>query len=132
MVSKSSLGSATPKASLTALDRRVAGDALAAVGQPEDVALAVLVSNSSSISPTICSSTSSIVISPAVAAEFVDDDGQVVAVAAELAQQLVQALDSGTKTAGRSSVRRFSSGARCSLSRSLAIRMPMMLSRSPS
>ena len=89
-------------------------------------------SNSSSISPTICSSTSSIVIRPGDAAELVDHDGQVVAVAAEVAQQLVQALALGHETAGRSSARMFSSGARCSLSRSLASRMPMMFSRSPS
>ena len=41
-------------------------------------------------------------------------------------------FDSGTNTAGRSSVRRFSSGARCSFRRSLAIRMPMTFSRLPS
>ena len=40
-------------------------------------------------------------------------------------------LLSGTNTAGRSSVRTFSSGARCSFSRSFDIRMPMMFSRSP-
>ena len=39
------------------------------------------------------------------------------------------AFDSGTNTAGRSRVRRFRSGERCSFSRSLASRMPMTLSR---
>jgi Holliday junction resolvasome RuvABC endonuclease subunit len=52
-------------------------------------------SNSSSISPTICSSTSSMVMRPADAAELVDHDRQVVAVAAEFAQQVVQALALG-------------------------------------
>ena len=52
-------------------------------------------SNSSSISPTISSSTSSIVIRPGGVAELVDDDRQVVAVDAEVAQQVVQALRLG-------------------------------------
>ena len=41
-------------------------------------------------------------------------------------------LLSGIKTGGRNKVRMLSAGARCSLSRSLANKMPMMLSRSPS
>jgi hypothetical protein len=48
-------------------------------------------SNSSSISPTIRSSTP-MVMSPANAAKLVDDDGQVVMVDAKFAQQLVQSL----------------------------------------
>ena len=38
---------------------------------------------------------------------------------------------SGTNMAGRTSVRTLSSGARCNLSKSLAIRMPVTFSRSP-
>ena len=49
-------------------------------------------SYSSSMSPTICSSTSSIVTRPDDAAVLVDDDRDVVAVGAEVAQQHVEAL----------------------------------------
>jgi hypothetical protein len=54
-------------------------------------------SYSSSMSPTICSSTSSMVIRPATPRVFVDHDGHVVAVGAEVAQQHVQALRLGNE-----------------------------------
>ena len=113
-------------------DVGVAGHALRAVGQRVDAASSSWSSNSSSISPTISSSTSSIVISPAVLPNSSITIAKWLRLERKSRSSSFRRFDSGTNTAGRSSVRRLSSGARCSLSRSLAIRMPMMLSRWPS
>ena len=71
-----------------------------------DVVVALVEVVSSSMSPTICSSTSSMVTSPDTPPILVDDDRDVVAVRAKVAQQDVEPLDSGTNTAGRSVSRR--------------------------
>ena len=93
-----------------ALDRRVAADAPGAVGQREDVALVLLdvelvLDLADDLLEHVLDRDQS-----GDAAELVDHDGQVVAVGAELAQQVVEPLLSGTKVAGRSSARSFSSG----------------------
>ena len=132
MVSNSSVGSGDAEGLVDGRDVGVAGDALAAVGERVDAGLAVLLVE---LVLDLADDLLEHVLDgdqPGGVAELVDDDRDVVAVGAEVAQQVVEPFDSGTKTAGRSSVRRFRSGERCSLSRSLAIRMPMTLSRPPS
>jgi len=89
------------------------------------------VSNSSSISPTICSITSSKVTRPAVRPNSSTTMAMWLRVARNSRSSACRSLFSGTKSGGRTRVRRFSSGARASLSRSLASRMPMMFSRPP-
>ena len=87
-------------------------------------------SNSSSISPTICSSTSSMVMSPATRPNSSITTAKWLRLPRNSRSRSFKPLLSGTNTAGRNSARILSSGARCSLSRSLAIKMPMMFSRS--
>jgi hypothetical protein len=95
MVSKSAVGRCVPKASLTAVDGHVAGHAVAAVGQRVDaVLLLALVEFVLDLADDLFQH----VLDgdqPGRVAELVDDDGQVVAVGAEVAQQLVEALAFG-------------------------------------
>src|SRR5690349_20522164 len=86
-------------------------------------------SNSSSISPTISSRTSSSVSSPALWPNSSTTIAMWLRLVRKSRSSSLSPFDSGTKNAGLRSVRRLSVGERCSFSRSLAIRTPMMLSR---
>ena len=128
MVSKSASLKATPKASLTRsievspLTRKLRS------GRPKMSPSSSAMSNSSSISPTICSSTSSIVMRPAVRPNSSITMARWLRLPLNSRSKSFSPLLSGTNTAGRSSALMFSSGARCNFSKSLAIKMPMMFS----
>ncbi|MCY1546559.1 hypothetical protein D9M68_825600 [compost metagenome] len=132
MVSKSVSGSFRPKDSLmrstgvSPLTRQV----LSARAKMSPSSSAT--SNSSSISPTISSSTSSMVMRPATRPNSSITMARWLRLPRNSRSRSFRPLLSGTKVAGRSRARMLSSGARCSLSRSLASRMPMMFSVSPS
>ena len=91
------------------------------------------VSNGSLTSPTISSNKSSSVTKPSGAAELIQDDGDVLAVVAELLQQLCHGNVSGAKIASRARARAVQL---CELgdlqrlrSRSLTCRIPRIWSR---
>ena len=89
-------------------------------------------SNSSSMSPTICSSTSSMVTRPEMPPCSSMTMARWLRLTRNSRSSTFRRLDSGMKTAGRTSERTSMPGSSMQRSRSLASRMPMMLSRSPS
>ena len=89
-------------------------------------------SNSSSISPTISSNISSIVTKPATRPNSSMTTARWLRLPWKSVNKSFNHLLSGTKTAGRNMARMLCSGARYNLSKSLASKIPMMFSRSPS
>ncbi|MPN30918.1 hypothetical protein SDC9_178389 [bioreactor metagenome] len=89
-------------------------------------------SYSSSMSPTICSSTSSMVTRPATPPYSLTTIAMWLRETRNSRSSTLRRFDSGMKTAGRSQSRSSKCSSVCRRSRSLASRMPRMLSRSPS
>lgn len=110
----------------------VAGHTLVAVGQRDDAVLALgLVEFVLDLADDLLQH----VLDgdqPGRAAEFVDHDRQVVAVGSEVAQQVVQRLALGHEDRRPQQRAQVQLGRALQLQQVLAIRMPMMLSRSPS